>query len=355
MAHFPLTHTVFAPAKINLGLRITGRFGNGYHRLESAFVPVSLFDRIHVSQSAADSVRHFWPTNEPVANRRQLSLGAVKNPLLWKTIALVRDTLRGKADIELPRVAVTVDKRIPSPSGLGGASSDAAALIQALSLVAKAASPAQSAQINEALQSDLFLKETTRLGADVPYFWRYGLVARAAMLTGIGHELAALEINNIGGFLCVPPFGFSTERMFAHVRSLPLPTAEATGGESAASKLALRLSEIPYSDEVVFGVKIVQNDFDRVAAAVFPKESALLAEAKETITRTVNQFLGSGFVVGMSGSGAALFAATEAPVSQQALSAYSGVLRARLGHGWRVYSFIHDSGPSPAVVNEIGP
>ncbi len=234
MAHFPLTHTVFAPAKINLGLRITGRFANGYHRLESAFVPVSLFDRIHVSQSAADSVRHFWPTNEPAANRRQLSLGAVKNPLLWKTIALVRDTLRGKADIELPRVAVTVDKRIPSPSGLGGASSDAAALIQALSLVAKAASPAQSAQINEALQSDLFLKETTRLGADVPYFWRYGLEGRAAMLTGIGHELAALEINNIGGFLCVPPFGFSTERMFAHVLSLPLPTAEATGGESAA-------------------------------------------------------------------------------------------------------------------------
>jgi len=347
--------TVFAPAKINLGLRITGRFDNGYHRLESAFVPVSLYDRISVAPAPADTVRHLWPAAEAPGARRHLALGALKNPLLWKTIALVRDTLRAQADVALPCVGVTVQKRIPSPSGLGGASSDAAALIQALSLVAKAASPAQSAQIDEALQSDLFLKETTRLGADVPYFWRYGLVARAAMLTGIGHELAALEINNIGGFLCVPPFGFSTERMFAHVRSLPLPTAEATGGESAASKLALRLSEIPYSDEVVFGVKIVQNDFDRVAAAVFPKESALLAKAKETIARTVNQFLGSGFVVGMSGSGAALFAATEAPVSQQALSAYSGVLRARLGHGWRVYSFIHDSGPSPAVVNEIGP
>jgi len=339
--------TVFAPAKINLGLRITGRYTNGYHRLESVFVPVSLFDRIHVSRSAADSVRHLWPTDEPPANRRQLSLGALKNPLLWKTIALVRDTLRGKADIELPRVAVTVFKRIPSPSGLGGASSDAAALIQALSLMAKAASPAQSVQIDEALRSDLFLKETTRLGADVPYFWRYGLAGRAAMLTGIGHELAAmvrqgspeLENRSIGGFLCVPPFGFSTERMFAHVRSLPLPSAEAADGESAASKLALRLSEIPYSDEVVFGIKIVQNDFDAVAAAVFPNESWLLAKAKVAIARTVNQFLGSGFVVGMSGSGAGLFAATEIPISPTALSACSAVLRARLGQDWRVYAF----------------
>jgi hypothetical protein len=127
--------------------------------------------------------------------------------------------------------------------------------------------------------------------------------------------------------------------MFAHVRSLPLPTAEAKGGESAASKLALRLSEIPYSDEVVFGVKIVQNDFDAVAAAVFPNESRLLAEAKVAIARTVNQFFGSGFAVGMSGSGAALFAATEAPVSQQALSAYSGVLQRTSRQGWRVYPY----------------
>ncbi len=339
MARWRSNFTVFAPAKINLGLRITGRFPNGYHRLESAFVPVSLFDRIHVSQSAADNVRHLWPTDEPTANRRQLSLGAVKNPLLWKTIALVRDTLRGKADVELPCVGVTVQKRIPSPSGLGGASSDAAALISALASLAAAAQPNRAAQIHDTLQSGEFLAKTTRLGADVPFFWRYGLIGKAALLTGIGHELAAVDLHSVAGFILVPPFGFSTERMFAHVRSLPLPVAEATGGESAASKLALRLSEIPYSDEVVFGVKIVQNDFDQVAAAVFPKESALLAEAKATIARTVNQFLGLGFVVGMSGSGAALFAATETPVSQQALSAYSGVLRARLGRNWRVYAF----------------
>lgn len=339
MARHDLTHSVFAPAKINLGLRITGRFANGFHRLESLFAPVSLFDRIDVTPAAADGVRHIWPADESPLQQRNLSLGALKNPLLWKTLALVRETLRGKADIELPRVAVTVDKRIPSPSGLGGASSDAAALVQALSLVAKAASPVQSVQIDEALQSDLFLKETTRLGADIPYFWRYGLNGRAAMLTGIGHELAAMEFPSIGGFICVPPFGFSTERMFAHVRAQPLPTAEATGGESAASKLALRLSEIPYSDEVVFGVKFVQNDFDRAAAAVFPNESQLLAQAKVAIARTVNQFFGSGFVVGMSGSGAALFAATETPVSQMMLAAYSGVLRARLGRDWRVFTF----------------
>ncbi len=338
---------VFAPAKLNLGLRITGRFANGYHRLESVFVPVSLYDQITVAPAPADTVRHLWPADEPPAARSKLALGALKNPLLGKSIALVRDTLRQQADIELPRVAVTVKKRIPSPSGFGGASSDAAALIEALRLVARAVNPARETQIDDALQSDLFLKETTRLGADIPYFWRYGLAGQAAMLRGIGDELTAMvrqgspELGNhsMRGFLCVPPFGFSTDRMFAHMRSLPLPTAEASSGASAGSKLALRLSEIPYSDEVVFGVKIVQNDFDAVAAAVFPNESRLLTRAKATIARTVNQFLCSGFAVGMSGSGAGLYAITETPVSQTTLSAYTGVLRARLGRGWRVFPF----------------
>ena len=339
MAQHRPAFTVFAPAKLNLGLRITGRFANGYHRLESLFVPVSLFDRVTVMRSVTDSVQHLWPADEPITVRRLLSLGAQQNPLLSKTVSLVRQTLREQADFELPPVSIALQKRIPSPSGLGGASADAAALIQALMTLATEARPALRDRIHEALKSDLFLKETTRLGADVPFFWRYGLSGRAALLTGIGHELAAAEFQSIAGFICVPPFGFSTERMFAQVRALPLPLAEAPAPASASSKLALRLSEIPYSDEVVFGVKIVQNDFDAVAAAVFPRESQLLAQAKATIARTVNQFIGTGFVVGMSGSGAGLFAATATPVSQTALSAYGGVLRARLGNGWRVFPF----------------
>ena len=347
MASGGLSYTVFAPAKINLGLKISGRYANGYHRLESVFVPVSLYDRVSAATAPADSVRHIWPADEPLSARRKLALGALKNPLLWKTIALVRETLREQADVDLPQVRVAVEKRIPSPSGLGGASSDAAAVIQALASLATSAQPGSAGKIHEALKSTPFLAKTTRLGADLPFFWAHGLDGRAARLTGIGHELAAmvrqgspeLEIPSLCGWICVPPFGFSTERMFAHVRNLPLPTVTDENVESAVPNLALRLSEIPYSDEAVFGIKVVQNDFDAVAAAVFPQESQLLKEAQTTIARTVTQFIGKGFVVGMTGSGAGLFTATETTILQKTLSAYTGVLNARLGHGWRVFPF----------------
>jgi len=305
--------TVFAPAKINLGLRITGRFESGYHRLETVFAPTNLFDRLNIAPGAVDSVTHVWPPDTAIDLRRALERGAVKNPLLKKTIAFARK-LRPK----LPPISVRVTKRIPSPSGLGGASANAAALLRAL--------------VGDVNAADL--RATASLGADVPYFLFAGLEGRSAHLNGLGHELTPIELPCAVGWICVPNFGFSTEKMFAHVRTLPLPTVKESS--VARPNFTLRLNEIPVSDELLSGIKIVLNDFDAVARHVFPRECELLVAGRGVICRTLRQVAAEDWYVGLSGSGAALFAIAEAPIDQQTLRQGTGWLRGRLGRAWQV-------------------
>lgn len=327
---------IFAPAKINLGLRITGRYANGYHHLESLFIPLTLYDRITVRLAARDEVVHHWPANTPPQARRELGLGAAKNPLLIGALALVRDFLREQTGDELPPLLVTLTKRIPSPSGLGGASADAAALIRLL--------------LNHHLieqPPETFWPAVTRIGADVPFFLRYGLRGKSALLQGIGHELSGCTAPLLAGVVAIPPFGFSTQLMFAYVRKLELPRMEAkpmTGGID----FTLRLNEIPCSDELAVGVRHVINDFDTAAEAVFPIQFALLQQAKRTMAFAASQMLAREWFVGMTGSGAGLFALTANTVTADALRWMANVLRARLS-GWQVFPV------RSHTVSDIGP
>ena len=208
-----LARTVFAPAKINLGLRITGRYANGYHRLESVFVPVSLYDRLTIGSSVRDEVFYDWGFVD-TEQKRYLSIGAQGNPLLWKSIAYAR-MLVEQSGGEIPSIRVFVQKNIPSPSGLGGASTDAATLVFAL---LKIFSPVPNTELSPAI-----LKQVSALGADIPYFLHAGLKGRPALLEGLGYELAPVDLPELCGWICVPDFGFSTKAMFAEVRKIPLP------------------------------------------------------------------------------------------------------------------------------------
>ncbi|MDZ7345117.1 MAG: 4-(cytidine 5'-diphospho)-2-C-methyl-D-erythritol kinase, partial [candidate division KSB1 bacterium] len=103
---------LFAPAKINLGLAITGRYRNGYHHLETVLVPISLYDRIECMPGGL-VVEHRWHFCPDPTLRKSLALGVVHNPLLKKCLLLCGKNLRA-----------VVHKNIPAPAGLGGASSD---------------------------------------------------------------------------------------------------------------------------------------------------------------------------------------------------------------------------------------
>ncbi|RME49480.1 MAG: 4-(cytidine 5'-diphospho)-2-C-methyl-D-erythritol kinase [Deltaproteobacteria bacterium] len=130
------------PAKINLFLAIRGRRDDGYHEIDTLFVPLSLSDRVRVTEGREGIVLVVEPAILPTDSRN----------LVWKAArrCLEGVGLRGG-------VSIAVTKRIPIAAGLGGGSSDAAATIRLFcrrfpELSGKARGIAAS------------------LGADVPYF-----------------------------------------------------------------------------------------------------------------------------------------------------------------------------------------
>lgn len=334
------THTIFAPAKINLGLRITGRYADGYHHLETLFAPVTLYDRLRLNDAAQTSIRYHWDFAQNTSERQKLCHGVMEHPLLWKSIAMAE---RFATPCSL---RIHVHKRIPSPAGLGGASSDAAALIAHL------ACATHLDEIPETLTH-----KASALGSDIPYFLQHGLWGEAAYLSGTGRELRRVVLQDFVGFLIHPPFGFSTGRMFRYFAEKPLPVLQKTSppkqdqpkgdySHSANPNYALRLTEIPYSDEPFTGIRHLANDFEEAAEAVHPEAAEVLREARERAARYVHSFLPAVWLTGLSGSGATLFAITEKTGEQKqgrrAFVAAAKHLEHQLGHRllsggrWRV-------------------
>ena len=167
-----------APAKINLFLRVVGRRADGYHELDSVFVPVSLCDQVRVEirvepRSAADT------TIALHCDRDDLPAGE-KN-LAWRAAdAFLREF---GAEIHRPRqVAIDLRKEIPIGAGLGGGSSDAGAVLRMMAALCRVDDPSRLARVALAL------------GADVPFF----LDPHVAHVGGVGERIAPLEIAASG-------------------------------------------------------------------------------------------------------------------------------------------------------------
>ncbi len=112
-----------APAKVNLGLRIRARRQDGYHELESVFVPLDLADRL---------LLRVMPSDAP---RVSLVLSGEEGgvPPAEQNLA-ARAALAFLAEASLCQsVEISLEKRIPVGAGLGGGSSDAGAVLRLLS------------------------------------------------------------------------------------------------------------------------------------------------------------------------------------------------------------------------------
>ncbi len=108
---------VFAPAKINLGLRVLPKRQDGFHNLESIFQTVSLADKLTVSKSSGSGCSVFCEKMELPKNN---------------TITMAYKAFCDVSECSGFAVNVTLEKHIPAGGGLGGGSSDAASLIWAL-------------------------------------------------------------------------------------------------------------------------------------------------------------------------------------------------------------------------------
>ncbi|MCE9588222.1 MAG: 4-(cytidine 5'-diphospho)-2-C-methyl-D-erythritol kinase [Verrucomicrobia bacterium] len=139
------TISLVAPAKINLSLRILGKRADGFHELETLMVPIGLADTVEVSHGTGHGIT--LTCNDP-----ELPTGAEN------LCVQAAEAFRVATGLD-HGIAITLLKRIPHGAGLGGGSSDAAAVLKGL---------------NELFDHPLVNEEhhqiAATLGSDVPFF-----------------------------------------------------------------------------------------------------------------------------------------------------------------------------------------
>lgn len=248
------TLVVDAPAKINLCLHVLGRRPDGYHELAMAMQRISLADRVEVSLSDGQGV-------ETICDG--LDLGCEENIASRAARSFLEEIQ------EQQHVSISIDKNIPVAAGLGGGSSDAAAVLKGLNQLFGA--PLSSTQL---------MQLGAGLGADVPFF----VFGSPAWATGTGTDLDALPpLPKVFYLLINPGFPVSTAWVY---QSLQL-----TKGGDLANLPRFSVSSIPDL------LSALHNDLEPVTAGRHPE----IVEIKDFLLR--NGALGAL----MSGSGASVF------------------------------------------------
>jgi len=176
------TISLMAPAKINLSLRILGKRADGFHELETLMVPIGLADAVEVSHGTGHGIT--LTCNDP-----ELPTGAEN------LCVKAAEAFRAATGLD-HGIAITLMKRIPHGAGLGGGSSDAAAVLKGL---------------NELFDHPLVVEElhqiAATLGSDIPFFLGSG----PAWCRGRGEILeTASAIPQRRLLLINPPFPVPT-------------------------------------------------------------------------------------------------------------------------------------------------
>jgi len=248
------TAQVRALAKINLDLRVLAKRPDGYHELRTIFQTISLADTLDIS---------FTPARQTTINLED-PLGIPGN-LAERAARLAMETLRVSG-----RVEIRLAKKIPLGAGLGGGSSDAAAVLLALPVLA-GRRPDVAALCAMGQQ----------LGSDVPFF----LLGGRAVGIGRGSELFPLPDRPARpGLLVTPDVHVSTADAYQRL-------SERLG--TPAEKIFRFQSQAWALDAAMPG----ENDFEPVVFEQHPD----LAAVKERLLRA-----GASAAM-MTGSGSALF------------------------------------------------
>ena len=257
---------------MNLGLRITGRRPDGFHELESLFVPLDLCDRLELELRDAGGVELTVAGEAPDDATN----------LAWRAVAEFLQEPGSQGG-----VAIRLEKRIPSPAGLGGGSSDAGAALRGMAALQPGAVPA-------ARLAELALG----LGADVPFF----LDPRPALVEGIGERIQPVAgVPELWLALAHPGKPLATPEVFA---GFDAAANSLTGsGPRSTIRRLLALRGRDARTEVLDGLdaagwrELLVNDLEPTAIRLCPE----VAEMREEFEAT------PAWAVGMSGSGPTVY------------------------------------------------
>jgi len=258
----PSEITVFAPAKINLILRILDRRPDGFHNLWSIMQTVALEDEVQIRLRA---------DRQDIQLRCDATqLAADQSNLVYRAAAEVLERAHHAIGLD-----IELRKRIPMGAGLGGGSSDAAATIIGLNrLLQLEWSPKQMAAVGQSL------------GSDVPFF----LFAPSAFVAGRGETVRPIVVEGARWVVLVNP-GFGVNTKWAY--------QELSVTRTAVTPLSLVQRELDRQLRVSWTQLIAgaENDFE---VPVFA-EHGKLREIKRNL-----QAQGAEIAL-LSGSGATVF------------------------------------------------
>lgn len=218
--------TLRAPAKVNLALAVSppepAGPRTGWHRISSLFSAISLADTLTLSESPESSSTFdiLWAPDAPRPSPIDWPL---ENDLTVRALAL----LERHAGRRLP-VRARLEKRIPVGGGLGGGSSNAAAMLRGLNQLFSLNIPArQLASLSSSLGSDVafFLDDVALEAPPRPALVEHfgDAITRVPSLTG--PELAGRALSMM---LVFPPFGCATPAVYKAFDTLPLARADHT-------------------------------------------------------------------------------------------------------------------------------
>lgn len=281
-----------AAAKVNLALEILGKRADGYHEIATVMQTVDLSDRLVLED--ADTVA--------------LRVSAAEIPTDATNLAVkAAEAVRRAAGIARG-VRITLDKRIPIAAGLGGGSTDAAAVVVGLNRLWRLRWPVARL---EALASEI--------GMDVPFFVRGG----AALATGRGEKLAPLAAGALALVLVNPRFAVSTAQAYGWVT----PALYGDGGRARAAADALRTRRAA-----------------RVATSLYNGLEAAVAPRHPEIERMKAALMAAGALGAMmSGSGPTVFGVARS-------FEHARQIRARLTRGsWECWAVRTLTGPAVRI------
>lgn len=179
---------VWAPAKVNLFLQILRRLPSGYHEIRSLMIPVTLADEIYLTVMNSR-------TGDVEIQCDDSSIPIDHENLAHKACYVLRS-----AGFNIGSLSIHIRKKIPVGAGLGGGSSDAAAVMKGIDYLSR------SGVSREELCS-LGLK----IGADVPFFF----MEQACLVSGIGDALETVNMfHEMWLVIGFPGFAVSTKRVY---------------------------------------------------------------------------------------------------------------------------------------------
>jgi 4-diphosphocytidyl-2-C-methyl-D-erythritol kinase len=247
---------VFPNAKINIGLRITGKRADGYHDIETVFYPVRLCDALE-----------FVVPDQPIIRDILRETGVESGSEPYDNI-VIKTLLRVREKSLFPFLKIHLHKGIPAGAGLGGGSSDAVCLLKVL-----------NKHFGLSFNNEDLKAMALEMGSDCPFF----IDGIPSLATGRGEILTPVKPVLSGYYLAIlnPGVGINTGEAYQNCR----PQAPSTD--------LLQLVDLP----VLEWKGLIVNDFEDYAFKKYP----LIGNIKEELYRS------SALFSLMSGSGSSVY------------------------------------------------